>query len=390
MRASTRLLQLLSLIAIVALGGPAAAFAGRQHDGDHPGDWHHGGGQWHGHPKPPPSPAIRVVASGLEGPFGIDAKGNKVLVAEQGANRISSAKLRNGAVSPIFDPTEASPAGVARVGGGIAFVTSGADAPDAPLAGTSTLFFGQEGGTPQPLTNLLQYELDHNPDGQLQFDPVTHEPLDSLSNPFAVIKAPGKPFVFVADAGGNTVYSVSRSGDPTPFFVPPVINTGACEGQQNNDPEHTGCDPVPTGLALGPCDTLYVSTLTSEVPGEGRVYVLDAHSGEVLRVITGFNGPTGVAVAPNGTVYVSELLEGAPEGDGPPPDGFDPSTIGRIVRVAPNGTRTYAQVTMPVGLDYAGGTLYSSAWSVAGLFLGIPNAGQVVAVSDSAFSATEH
>ena len=45
---------------------------------------------------------------------------------------------------------------------------------------------------------------------------------------------------------------------------------------------------------------------------------------------------------------------------------------------------------MPVGLDYADGTLYSSAWSVAGLFLGIPNAGQVVAVSDSAFSAAEH
>ena len=119
---------------------------------------------------------------------------------------------------------------MARVGGGIAFVTSGADAPDAPLTGTSTLFFGYEGGTPQPLADLLAYELANNPDGQLQFDPVTHEPLDSLSNPFAVIKAPGRPFVFVADAGGNTVYAVSRSGDVTPFFVPPVINTGACAG----------------------------------------------------------------------------------------------------------------------------------------------------------------
>ena len=78
--------------------------------------------------------------------------------------------------------------------------------------------------------------------------------------------------------------------------MPPVINTGACEGAPNNDPEHTGCDPVPTGLALGPCNTLYVSTLTSEVPGEGRVYVLNASTGKVLDVIGGFNGPTGVAV----------------------------------------------------------------------------------------------
>jgi len=385
------------IAAAMMLAGPVTAQAGGHRDGEHGpgGDWHghHDGGVWKwkhgGKPKPPP-PAIRVVAEGLEGPFGIDAKGNKVLVAEQGINQVSSIKLRNGLVSPIFSGTAASPAGVARVGGGVAFVTSGPDTPDAPLTGPATVYFGYEGGTPQPLANLLEYELAHNPDGQLQFDPVTHEPLDSVSNPFAIIKAPGRPFVFVADAGGNTVYSISRSGDPTPFFVPPVINTGACEGLPNNDPEHTGCDPVPTGLALGPCNTLYVSTLTSEVPGEGRVYVLNATTGKVLDVIGGFNGPTGVAVSPNGTVYVSELLEGAPEGDGPPPDGFDPSTIGRIVRVRPDGTRTYAQVTQPVGLDYADGTLYSSAWSIAGLFLGIPKAGQVVAVSDSAFSAAEH
>jgi hypothetical protein len=39
---------------------------------------------------------------------------------------------------------------------------------------------------------------------------------------------------------------------------------------------------------------------------------------------------------------------------------------------------------MPLGLLWNRG-LYSTAWSVAGLFLGIPDAGQVVKVRQSAF-----
>lgn len=40
---------------------------------------------------------------------------------------------------------------------------------------------------------------------------------------------------------------------------------------------------------------------------------------------------------------------------------------------------------MPTGLDFRHGTLYASAWSIAG-FLGIHDAGQVVAVRPRAFS----
>lgn len=58
--------------------------------------------------------------------------------------------------------------------------------------------------------------------------------------------------------------------------------------------------------------------------------------------------------------------------------------MGRIVRVGLYGARTYASVTMPTGLDFADGKLYASAWSIAG-FMGIPKAGQVVAIKSSAF-----
>ena len=190
--------------------------------------------------------------------------------------------------------------------------------------------------------------------------------------------------MLVADGGGNVVYSVSRSGEVSVFFLPPVVTTGVCAGRPNNDPEHAGCDPVPTGVAYGPHGKIYVSTLSGEAPGEGRVYVLN-RKGEVLDVIGGLDSPTGVAVSPHGTVFVSHVLEGSPPDDGPPPPGFDPATVGQITRIARDGTRTTAQVTMPTGLDYHDGTLYSSAWSIAG-FLGIPAAGQIVTVAPHAFS----
>ena len=76
------------------------------------------------------------------------------------------------------------------------------------------------------------------------------------------------------------------------------------------------------------------------------------------------------------------MFHDAPEGE--PGPGFDPSTVGQIIKIAPSGKRTYAQVTMPTGLLFRGGHLYSTAWSVAS-FLGIPDAGQIVKVKAGAF-----
>lgn len=135
-------------------------------------------------------------------------------------------------------------------------------------------------------------ELKNNPDGQTQFD-ADGNPMDSLSNPLYLINdRSGKGLVLVADGGGNVVLRVDRKGKVSNFFIPPVIKTGECKDVENNAPvPGTGCDPVPTGLAYGPRNTLYVSTLSSEVPGEGRVYVLDAYSGKVKRVISGLDAP---------------------------------------------------------------------------------------------------
>jgi hypothetical protein len=326
---------------------------------------------------------VTVVARGLTAPFGLTVSGRQVLVADQATGSIvrftPGRPGRFPAATGLRQPTA-----VATVGKQLAIVTAGAEVPDTTTTGDASLLLQRPGERPRLFADLEKHELAHNPDGQLQFDPTTKKPLDALSNPFAIVPGFGRNVAFVADAGANAVLSVSTTGRVRTFYVPPIVNTGRCKGVPNNDPAHVGCDSVPTGLAYGPGATLYVSALTNSVPGEGRVYVLDRRTGRLMRTISGLTGPTGVAVAPDGTVYVSEVLHNAPAGEGPPPPGFDPSSVGRIVKIAPDGRRTFAAVTMPTGLAMRGSTLYASAWSIAAQF-GLPRPGQVVQVRPSAF-----
>ncbi|NAZ75055.1 ScyD/ScyE family protein [Kineococcus sp. T13] len=324
---------------------------------------------------------ITVVADGLDDPFGLSAENGRFYVAESGSGEISG-------IIPGGDGPSVRVGGITGITGvdrrdGTLFHLTGEAEPG--TGGGSTLWTSRRGEPRKALADLLAYELANNPDGQRQFGD-DGAPLDALSNPFSVLADRGQGAdVYVADAGANAVLAVDAKGTVSTFFVPPLVTTGACEGAENNDPEHVGCDSVPTGLAWGPDGNLYVSTLGAEAPGAARVYVLDPHDGSVVERIDGFTGAVGVAVGDDGSVYVSELFEGAPQTPELPPD-FDISTLGQVVRVAPDGTRSAAQVTLPLGLRFADGALHSTAWSVVGSALGQTGAGQVVRVDDSAFS----
>ncbi len=318
-------------------------------------------------------PGVTVVARNLAGPFGIAlGPGGQLLVAESDAGKVTKIDLANGHRSTFLSgyPT----VDAVDVGdNGTVYALTGEGNRNTPRA--QRLFKAPYRGHATVAADLLAYELKHNPDGQSQ------KARDSLSNPFAVTRLPGR--TLVADGGANDVISVSDSGRLSTFFAPHNITSGVCHGARNNDPRHPGCDPVPTGVAQGPDGAIYVSGLGAEAPNAGRVWKLDPSSGRVLRTWYGFTAPTGIAVGGDGSVYLSEGIYGAPEG--PPPAGFNPASVGRIVRIAPNGARTYARVTMPIGLRYYHGSLYSTAWSLAA-FVGLPpTSGQVVRVRQAAF-----
>jgi hypothetical protein len=332
-----------------------------------------------------PVASITAFAEGLNGPTGIDYQYGKVYVAESGSGKVLSVNPDN-KQSKVELTGFTNPSDVARVDRKLVVVTGGAEIPDASITGDSGVYAQEPGQSPKLLADLEAYELANNPDGQQQFA-EDGTPLDALSNPFAVIrdKRPSG-YVFVADAGANAVLAVNSQGKVSTFFVPPQINSGPCEGAPNNDAEHPGCDAVPTDITYGPDGYLYVSTLQSLIPGQGRVYVIDAHTAQIKRVVTGLTAPTGVTVDNQGNVYTSEVTHGAPEGEGPPAEGFDPSQIGRITKTTKNGTQTHAAVTMPIGLaiNTYDNTLYATSWSIAGM-LGIPDMGQLVKVPQSAF-----
>lgn len=346
----------------VAVTAPTTAEAHRKHD----------------HHRDP----VRVVAEGLNGPRQLSAAYDRLLVAESDTGEITAVNPRNGRTRTLVSGLVA-PQGVAAVKGKLYIATGAAEGSSSE---TSGLMVARPGGTARMFADLTAYELANNPDGQTHFGP-DGTPLDAISNPYFVIRDKRHHgFVLVADAGANDVLAVDRRGRVSTFFVLPTVTSGACAEVPNNNARGFGCDGVPTGLAYGPHGLLYISALTSEVPGEGRVYVVDKR-GRLVKVIRGFSAPTGVAVDRHGTVYVSELLEGAPEFDpetGEPPAGFDPSTVGQIVRVQRTGARSYAQVTMPSGLLLKDGKLHASAWAVAA-FVGLEDAGQVVTVGGKAF-----
>lgn len=322
-------------------------------------------------------PGVTVVAKGLYAPQGINfGPDGKLYVAETRHARISRVNLSTGARTTVLSNVTGL-SGVDVAANGTVYGSVSVESSH-PRGFQGHLVKAGPSGMPVGVANLLKYELAHNPDGQDQSAD------DALSNPYAVLRLPGR--TLVADAGANDVLSVSDTGKVSTFFAPRNIKTGVCKGLENNDPQHPGCDPVPTGLALGPDGYVYVSGLGAFAPNAARVWKLHPRTGKVVRTIGNLSTINGVAVGPDGSVYASNLVYGAPEGN--PGPGFDPSKVGRVVRIKPDGSRTYAHVTLPGGLTWHRGKLYAASWILAA-DIGLPaSKGQVVTVSSSAFRST--
>jgi hypothetical protein len=195
--------------------------------------------------------------------------------------------------------------------------------------------------------DITAFEKNHDPD---------HQGFDS--DPYAVLALRGR--TLVADAAGNDILSVDAKGRVSLFAVFPNVTTGACAGQPN-DAGTTGCDAVPTSLAIGgPHGHLFVGTLAGLTPGEGGVFELDQNTGAILKHYGGMSAVTGVAVTKNGTIYASELF------------GGDPSAPiqGLVTTILPDGTRHSVKIPFPAGLQ-----LWGNKYLFVSAFSGSPSTG---------------
>jgi hypothetical protein len=313
----------------------------------------------------------KVVASGLNGPAEIQfGPAGKLFIVNRDTGDVVKSSAKGGHGRIVFK--RAADSGVAPIDGNTVYLLTG----EGGKKGDKLFRGNPQTGKVTKVASLLKFEKAHNPDGQKQ---CVGKNCDSISNAYFLLKTTHN--LLIADAGANDIvaYNLATGSLHTYHVFPNIRDTKQCKNAKNNDPKHPGCDPVPTGLALGPNGTLFVSLLGAESPGAAKVVELDLQTGTVMHTWGHLSSVDGVAVSPTGVVYASELEAGLN------PSKPNPNKVGRIVRIDPGHPREYAQVATPSGLTWHDGFLYAGSHSVDGAFFHQPNKGEVVRVAAKAF-----
>jgi hypothetical protein len=207
-------------------------------------------------------------------------------------------------------------------------------------------------GKRRTAADISGFEQAHNPAGG---------PVDS--NPYGVLAEPGG--VYVADAGANALYQVKGWNVSLVATFPPQPRT--CTTPFPAPPVQ---ESVPTTVVRGPDEALYVGELTGFpfCTGSARIWrVVPGQQPTVWQ--TGFKMIMDMAFAGDGSLYVLQYASSPFAIDGP----------GRIVRVAPDGSRstldTGAALQQPAGLEIGkDGALYVSNRTVT------PGGGEVLRI----------
>jgi hypothetical protein len=202
------------------------------------------------------------------------------------------------------------------------------------------------------IADLVAYEQKHNPDAG---DPGSVPD----SDPYATTYANGK--IYAADAGGNDVLAIDRSGH--------ISTVAVLHATMQTAPPFLGLPPgtkipqqaVPDSIISTPGGTLYVGTLTGFpfTPGTAAVYkIVPGHAPTVYA--GGFTNIIDIAFDRWGDLYVLEIAKNGLLGDDP---------TGALIKVDPQGHRTEiaaGQLVAPGGLAVANnGTIYVTTNSVS-------------------------
>jgi hypothetical protein len=284
----------------------------------------------------------KIVAKGLDNPRQLSRTDGELVLglAGRGDHTAKLGAIKHGHIRYVmkgyfsFADADGSFAigmnGASKRSGGAYF---GLDVPKKAPPGQrrdTWLLSKHRGGNVHKLANVAKFERQNDPDGE-----------GVESNPYSVLALKGK--VLVADAAGDYIARY-RHGRLSVWAVMPEYGPKT--------------DAVPTVVARGGDGKIYVGELHSEKPHKAKVWKFSRH-GKRLRSWHGFTTVTGVARTKSGALYVSELF-GGPCSVNEIPDCFP----GRVVKVAPNGHRTFYRVPFPAGVAARGKHVWVNAFSV--------------------------
>jgi hypothetical protein len=304
------------------------------------------------------------IATGLVGPLQIDV-GHKgqIYVGQAFAGLLTKVRPNGTTTNLVTEPIEVS--GVASRGFDVAYLVDGGEG-----VTKAALKVRNANGKVRTVANLMRYEVKNNPDEFQRYgfrnldadcaDQVPAEvgggyPYGGIvdSHPYALANAPGGGW-YVADAGANAIYHVSKKGKIEVVNVPrpqkAVISAEAAEA--NGLPECTvgatyAFEPVPTDVEVNKLGYVIFSLLPGgpedpSLGARGAVYRVSPGDYEWSRLGGGFAGAANVATAPGGRIYVSELFGN------------------RVSLLRDHKVTPVADVPSPSGLEFKNGRLYAS------------------------------
>lgn len=230
-------------------------------------------------------------------------------------------------------------------------------------------------GKATTIADVGKYERDVNPDHGVSYgiDGISEEcaaqfPAEGFpasydgiveSHPYATTST--ERGTYVADAAGNSVLAIGRSGRiRTVAVLPPVpVEVTAEIASGLGFPECAvgetyRFEPVPTDVETGSGGQLYVSTLPGG-PEDGSagalaaVYRVDPKTGATTLVADGLVSAVGLAVGPGRSLYVSQLFAGS------------------IAKISGGRTTTFVSAPMPGDVEYRNGSVYATTNVLSGM-----------------------
>lgn len=276
----------------------------------------HGHGHDHDHDRGP------TTISGFAGPLPgltLAPKGH-LLVADQSVGIVPIRRGEPGAPIVLPGVTDMS---VAADGTIWALTGAGGPPPEGPQNDTGQgLHVIGRGGEPRKIVNLFQFEATYNPH-------TAAAPNLPDSNPYDV-QALGPHHALVADAGGNDLLRIDRSGQVKVLAVFPdeVVSTANIKSLAGcpspapfcSLPDAMPAQPVPTSIAIDKKGYIYVGELKGfpAPAGESNIWRISpkangarcGESPDCVKVFDGgFTSVIDLAFGEDGLLYVTEFDE---------------------------------------------------------------------------------